>query len=76
MDLVLKSLMCWGVLPKPGYVTKQAVAPSIIRSMSGGSLVSSASRCNEYSYNSVALECLDCDVHQFSTFFAGKGVLN
>jgi len=28
VDLALKSWMCWGVLPKPGYVTKQAVAPS------------------------------------------------
>jgi len=28
VDLALKSLMCWGVLPKLGYVTKQAVAPS------------------------------------------------
>ena len=26
VDLALKSLMCWGVFPKPGHVTKQAVA--------------------------------------------------
>jgi len=28
LDLALKSFIYWGVLPKPGYVTKQAVVPS------------------------------------------------
>jgi len=28
VDLALKSLMCWDVLPELGYVTKQTVTPS------------------------------------------------
>lgn len=28
VDLAMKSLMCWGVLPEPGYVTKQADVPA------------------------------------------------